>query len=96
MQTDQDLVAMVIIYRVLNEFKEEAKASMVEIMNRKNAGSTFDYEGKIKEGVEKHKMQLNIPDFMSIKREFISSAISGVVSDLFKTEGGEEDDLAED
>ena len=92
--TDEDLVATIIIYKVLNEFREEAKGSMAEIMLRKQAGSSFQYEEKIKEGIEKYKITLNIPDFVGIKKELINSVISGVVSDMFKVDDSEssEDD----
>jgi hypothetical protein len=54
---NETLGSLVVTYRVLGLFKNEAKQAMIEIMSRKKAGSKFDFDAFIKENVEicKHK-----------------------------------------
>ena len=59
---NETLASIVVTYRVLGLFKNLAKEAMVEIMNRKSSGCTFDFDSFIKEQCEACKFKpIEIP-----------------------------------
>lgn len=48
-KTSESLAAIIITYRSLGLFKDEAKQAMIELSRRKDLGDTFDFDSYIKE-----------------------------------------------
>jgi len=58
--TNEGLCAIIVAYRSLGLFKQEARNAMIELAKRKDSGSEFDSEGFIKAELEKvPKSQVN-------------------------------------
>jgi hypothetical protein len=59
---NETLGAIIVTYRVLGIFKDEAKKAMVEIMNRKKIGCSFDFDSFINQQCEECKAKpIEIP-----------------------------------
>lgn len=78
--TPVDLASMIVISRILGTFRPEAKACMIELMNRKSRGDTFDFESFIKENYEKYKIKLNLQSFTSIKSKISTSIMESLIN----------------
>jgi hypothetical protein len=77
----ENLASMIVIYRVLGIFKEEAKLCMIELMKRKENDDDFDFESFINENVDKHQIKLNIPTSKEIKFN-VSREITKVITSM--------------
>jgi len=69
----EDLAAIVVIYRVLGNFKEDAKLAMIELMRRNGAGDAFDFDKFIELNAARCKINLSMPSFASMKNTISSS-----------------------
>lgn len=47
--TSESLAAIIVTYRSLNLFKDNARDAMIELLKRKDKGDTFDFESYIEE-----------------------------------------------
>ena len=80
----QSLCSVIIIHRVLNSFKEEAKLCMIELMKRKANGDQFDFETYIDKEAAKYVINVNIPKVNDIKSKISSTITQAFFGDNLK------------
>jgi len=73
------LSTIIVINRTLGSYKKESKFCMIELMKRRSLGEDFLFENFIKENVQSHKINFNIPNIKVIKQNFISSILKEVI-----------------
>lgn len=80
LQSDsKNLASLVVLYRVLGTFKNEAKLSMKELMRRKVNGDEFDFQSFINEEIKKNPT-INIPDKKDMQYKLSSIVTKTIMS----------------
>lgn len=89
----ESLAARVVVFRMLGSFKEEAKVAMAELMRRKQSGDNFDFENFIENQVKENSIDLKIPSFNNLKRNFMERSIYNLMNGIInEPEDKDEDD----
>ena len=83
--TSINLASMVVIYRILGSYKDEAKMAMIELMQRQATGDAFDFEKFIDEKSIEHAINVNIPSFASVKAKMSNAVFQALLE--IKKEG---------
>lgn len=94
-----NLASFVVIHKVLGSFRDEAMLCMIELMNRKEAGDTFDFENFIDQEYKKHQIKLNLESFATTKYRLSKTIMNTILNISNNTEAvsePEEDDDDDD
>ena len=86
------LSTIIIINRTLGCYKAESKFCMIELMKRRSLGEDFKFEIFIKENVESHKVNLNIPNIKEMKHKLVASFIENAIKENLSSPTNEEED----
>lgn len=92
----KSLAARVVVFRMLNSFREEAKVAMAELMKRRQLGEIFDFETFIETQVKENSIDLKIPSFNNLKRNFMEKSIYNLMSGIINEKDNNEDDDDDD
>lgn len=67
-KSSETLASIIVAYRSLGLFKDQAREAMIELYKRKSSGDTFDYDGYIKDklkGIPKTELNQEAMAFMN-------------------------------
>jgi hypothetical protein len=87
----ESLAAIVVVYRMLNTMKEEAKLAMWELMRRRaEQKEDFDFESFIEKNLSENRIDFKLPNFNELKRGFIQKTIYSTLKEAFNPTTEEE------
>ena len=92
----ETLAARIVMFRMLNSFREEAKVAMIELMKRKQSGDSFDFEAFIENTIKENSIDLKMPTFNNLKRNFMEKSIYNFMKGIVNENDESPDDDDED
>lgn len=76
------LATIIIVNRVLGSYRNEAKVSMMILMQRRNDGDKFQFEKFIVDGAKEYKIDINLNLLDDLKQQIFASLANDIVNTI--------------